>query len=129
MGMFDYIKCEIPLPDGFSGELQTKDFDCTLSTHIIKADGSLELDNGHDEIVPEGERPYPNAEGLKKFIGSLRHIPKLEKTNFHGMLRFYGIEKMGYDSESGKPLDKWHEYIAKFTDGKLMSINQNFTDK
>jgi len=31
MGMFDHVRCEVPLPDGFKGEMQTKDFACTLS--------------------------------------------------------------------------------------------------
>ncbi|MCW2364825.1 hypothetical protein M2341_000272 [Sphingobium sp. B7D2B] len=25
--MFDYVRCEVQLPDGFVGEFQTKDFD------------------------------------------------------------------------------------------------------
>jgi hypothetical protein len=32
MGMFDYVRCGVPLPDGFEGELQSKDFDCAMST-------------------------------------------------------------------------------------------------
>ena len=27
MGMFDNLKCEMPLPDGFEGVFQTKSFD------------------------------------------------------------------------------------------------------
>lgn len=47
MGMFDYIICEYPLPDGFtaSDEFQSKDLDCMLSSYIITSDGRLILDN------------------------------------------------------------------------------------
>jgi len=42
--MFDRVRCEIPLPDGFAGEMQTKDFDCVLSTLLIRADGRLMIE-------------------------------------------------------------------------------------
>ena len=50
--MFDYLRCEVPLPDGFTGELQTKDFACDIATHVITKGGRLMLDKGHrvDEI-------------------------------------------------------------------------------
>jgi len=41
MGMFDYVRSEIPLPNGFTGDLQTKDFDCIMTTILIRADGRL----------------------------------------------------------------------------------------
>lgn len=67
MGMFDYIKCEAPLPDGFDGELQTKDFDCEMTTHIITKDGRL-------------------------MLGSIRRVHKYEDANFHGLVHFYGTD-------------------------------------
>src|SRR5690606_26639742 len=41
MGMFDFVRSEVPLPDGFTGELQTKSLNFTLSTILIRADGHL----------------------------------------------------------------------------------------
>lgn len=41
MGLFDYIKCNYPLPDNFTGNLQTKDFGCELVTHVITNEGRL----------------------------------------------------------------------------------------
>jgi len=50
MGMFDYIRCEYPLPGNppacFQGAAyQTKDLDCDLKTYVITAEGKLTLDD------------------------------------------------------------------------------------
>jgi hypothetical protein len=67
MGMFDYVKSEVPLPDGYSGICQTKDFECPyLETYMIRADGRL--------IHQPGD---PKGRG---------------DTNFHGILNFYAYE-------------------------------------
>ena len=115
MGMFDYIRSEIPLPDGFTGELQTKDFNCDMATHVIRADGRLILAVlDHIEEVPLAERPYPDETGLLKWAGSMRTFWRHEDTNFHGIVNFYG----------GGGAEPWHEYNAKFTDGQLVEIVQ-----
>lgn len=44
MGMFDYVRCEVPLPDGYEGELQTKDFDCQMQQCVITMIGRLTVD-------------------------------------------------------------------------------------
>ena len=116
MGMYDVIRCEPPLPDGWEpDELQTKDFDCEMVVHVITKDGRLMMDRGHNEEVPLAERPYPDAKPgtLASLCGIMRRAPKYEDANFHGIVRFYGIERPG---------DVWHEYNAKFTDGQLVSI-------
>ena len=95
MGMFDNIKCAHPKPDGYTGKwFQTKDLDCRLDTF---------------EITPEGElirtKSY-NWETEKQDTETVK-IP------FHGILNFYDIER-----------GQWHEYNAKFTEGKLVEISQ-----
>jgi hypothetical protein len=142
MGMFDYVRSEVPLPDGFTGELQTKDFACEMAVHTIRSDGRLILARlDHTEVIPKSERPYPNDDGLLGLAGSLRCHWWHEDANFHGILNFYGSE---YELEDGQPYRgrgvltrgsnhrgdkgqpltrKWHEYNAKFTDGKLVSID------
>lgn len=111
MGMFDQVYCEIPLPDGFEGEMQTKDFDCVLSKLLIRADGRLMIEQYDWEQVPLEERPNPKF----PFLGSRRAINKRWRDlDFHGDFRFYGSE--GSDSE-------WHEYSARFTHGGLESIH------
>lgn len=116
MGMFDYIRSEVKLPDGFCGELQTKDFNCEMCTHVIRADGRLILQRvDRTDIVPKAERPYPNAadDDILSICGSLRSFKSTYDANFHGIVNFYGGD--GND---------WHEYKAKFTDGNLVSIEQ-----
>jgi len=64
MGMFDTVRCELPLPGEpkptSTAWLQTKDFHCYLDTYTIKADGTLQGPNG----------PMP----------------------FHGMMNFYTFD-------------------------------------
>lgn len=116
MSMFDYIRCDVLLPDGFVGEplFQTKDFECVLAIHAIKEDG-LYLDEGHYETVPKAERPNPDAEEgtIEDLAGSLRWVPNLvHHPEAHGIVNFYGEDVNG----------KRHEYDAKFTDGQLIGI-------
>ena len=121
MGMFDNVKCEAPLPDGFVGELQTKDFNCEMVTHVITKDGRLMLSQiDRVEEVPKAERPYPNDDGLLGLCGSMRTFTSLHDANFHGVLNFYGRKG---DRKDGTW--EWHEYNAKFTDGQLVSIERD----
>jgi hypothetical protein len=116
MSMFDYIRCEVLLPDGFAGEplFQTQDFERVLATHAIREDG-LYLDDGHYETVPKAERPHPDAEDgtLEELKGSLRWVPNLVlHPEAHGMIYFSGEDAAG----------KQHDYEAKFMDGELIGI-------
>ncbi len=146
MGMFDYIRCEAPLPDGWRPKepMQTKDFDCEMVCHVITADGRLMLERiDATHIVPKAERPYPNEpdDTLMGMCGMLRTDRSLHESNFHGVVNFYGNEYRNPDDtptsptgtcfgpdgvtewETGRPLKRiWHEYNAKFTDGKLVEI-------
>ena len=115
MGMFDYIRCEAPLPDGWkpSGPLQTKDFDCDMVCHVINAEGRLMLeriDAVHE--VPKAQRHYPNDDGLLGLCGSVKLDTSLHDSKFHGHVNFYGHDEQ----------KNWHEYDAKFTDGQLVGI-------
>lgn len=123
MGMFDYVRCEVPLPDGFKGELQTKDFDCPyLERYTITKGGRLTHRYVSDyEPVPESEWEHIGATDP---LHQLWHEQSKRKpiyaerdTNFHGLLNFYA-------SAGGV----WHEYNAKFTDGQLVSIEQDTSE-
>jgi len=144
MGMFDYLRCEVSLPDGWKPprELQTKDFDCNMVTHVISAEGRLMLSRiDRVEEVPKAERPYPNDDGFLGLCGSIRTHTSLHDSNYHGLVNFYGSE---YQTPEGAPASYhgvehdadgvrchktktplkhvWHEYNAKFTDGQLVGI-------
>lgn len=139
MGMYDNMRVDVPLPDGWiPDELQTKDFDCEMVTHAISASGRLMLDRGHWEEVPLAERPMWNAawgdsdaarkeHSLEAICGSVRRVSKMEDAEFHGVVNFGGLEVLrrvpdeGYGSR-GRPVYKRHDYYAKFTDGQLVEI-------
>lgn len=115
MGMFDYLRCEYPLPDGYTApEFQTKDFDCEMVTHVITADGRLMMDRGEYVATPKEELPYPDAKPgtWQSICGIMRRVPNMVQSDFHGWLNFYDYNEK----------DEWHEYNAKFTDGRLVEI-------
>lgn len=96
MGMFDYIRCDVPLPDGYKGELQTKDLECDLTSYLINGEKRLVALSYHDNYGAKHDLSCEDATDL----------------NYHGILRFYGVG----------PDDDWHEYNAKFTDGVSVEI-------
>lgn len=118
MGLYDYVRCEVPLPDGFTGELQTKDFDdAYMETYTITKDGRLTQRYASDrQPAPESEWKHVGADDPLRQFWHEQSKWKLtyseRDTNYHGMLNFYG--------SSG---DEWHEYNAKFTDGRLVKID------
>lgn len=94
MGMFDWITCEMPLPETPTkppGFFQTKDLrewpQCERFT--ITADGRLRLDDGNAE--------WWNAVDTGQFTGSIQ---------------FYDLGPKG----------EWWEYRADFVDGKCETI-------
>lgn len=116
MGMFDHIKSEIPMPDGYVGELQTKDLGCNMDSLLIRADGRLLIEDCKYEVVPPEERQGDRS-SLRSALFSLRVIDSTWcDLDYHGDLRIYGSEKRA-DSET-----LWHEYVVRFTHGQLESI-------
>ena len=121
MGMYDNLIIntdKLPVTDeekkliGENPGWQTKDFDCDLTEIYITDEGELKINRWNYEEVPKEERPHPNGEGLLGLIGSLRRVnERLEAIQHHGYVNFY--------SNIG---DDWYEFFAKFTDGKLVSI-------
>jgi len=96
MGMFDCLSCRRIMPDGFDGNIhsfQTKDFSCDLANYGITDDGKLVR-----------YRDYGSAQEDAS--------PVAEIIEHHGYVTFYT-----YVSQN-----EWHQYRAKFTDGKLVEI-------
>lgn len=102
MGMFDDVICEAPLPDGYEGRFQSKDFDCELATYKITADGRLL------------RREYEWKNSPDAPLGIRRVERGWTEVLFHGVLNFYDYA----DDKS------WREYNAKFTDGRLVEITK-----
>lgn len=131
MGVFNYILCEVPLPDGYEGEFQTKDLEpLAMNRHVITKSGRLFMEKVIEVIkVPKHERPFPDAPkgSGQSFIGSLRYIKTLEDSNFHGIFTFGALEIIGHEPDEKdkarmKPIYKSHDYEVKFTDGRPVDI-------
>lgn|SRR5690554_856776 len=113
MGMFDFVRSEVPLPDGFTGELQTKSLHSTLRTILIRADGRLMVEEVEYEKAPFEQGPSRRHSRLGFISVGRRKSSRWRDLNFHGDLIFYGS-----DSETGE----WHSYVARFTYGQLEHI-------
>lgn len=117
MGMYDYVVCQHPFPDGtiHTEELQTKDFDCMMTTLTITADGRLLIEDSHYETVPEQERPYYGTSKwdeniLYRLSGSIRRVvDAVRDTNYHGDFYFGSMTT---------------EYVARFSNGQLDWIRE-----
>lgn len=106
--MFDYIKCEVMLPDGTltkDREFQTKSLDNLLATYVISAKGELYKEDWDYVWVDDDDR---FLKGYMKMVdGSYR---REYLTDYHGDIIFYsGINEDGV----------WRNYFARFTNGKL----------
>ncbi|MBA3692102.1 MAG: hypothetical protein H0X49_13130 [Acidobacteria bacterium] len=126
MGMFDYLKCEYPLPDSTvqNETFQTKSLDKVLGDYTITADGRLILHAVSYESVPEEERPYYDKPEWKKpfgkICGSLTSSPTGDvEIAYHGDVRFYTSVGSRENNDY-----EWFEYQARFTDGKLQWVKR-----
>ena len=122
MGMFDDVRCERVMPDGYDARgraaFQTKDFECQMIEYRISDEGRMLQPILRTEEVPKAERLYPDAdEGLLALCGSMRTVyEKWHDMNYHGIVHFYT-----HDSD-GKGGGTWHGYLAKFIEGQLVEI-------
>src|SRR4051794_29995094 len=99
MGMYDSIRCEQPLPDGWQPDepMQTKDLDCELLEYVITMDGRLLCDHGHFENLPDRYLEYGEAFRLfSDTVNTPKRVPKLVDTGFDGVIRFGGLEVIGH---------------------------------
>ena len=119
MGMFDYVRCEMPLPETpgavFNRLFQTKDTpDQSMTVYTITADGRLSWRPYRIVEVPKAERPYPNDDGLMGMMGCIRRVEEQPETidDFHGDVDFYESHGNG----------GWVEYRARFTNGTCEKI-------
>lgn len=121
MGMFDYIKSEMPLPAEPTPPaiewFQTKDVptgQLYLEKWLIRADGCLvklgvRYEDRSDKTLPEDD--------IMRLAGMMTPVaePSLDEvfSDFHGDLSFGH-----YDTNT----KEWWDYIARFTDGRCTKI-------
>ena len=120
MGMFDYIRCEMPLPADPAPPaitwFQTKDVPTNqlyLEKWTITKDGEL-IKHG----VSCEDRGDKNAEAgsLERIMGCMTPVPVPDDDKsipFHGDISFYH-----YDNNT----KEWWDYVARFTDGRCTKI-------
>jgi hypothetical protein len=142
--MFDYIRCEVPLPDGWKLEvnysgLQTKDFEREMVEYIITSDGWLLRERG--ELVGPSAKYIDCSEAMRHWPEMSPYTSEMAVIRFDGVVRFGGLEVIGYDPADkppvtyrtadgrnvvrvggGRPIFKAHDYRAKFSDGRLVEI-------
>lgn len=114
MGMFDWVRVEVQLPDNYPDEerrereFQTKEFDNIMQTYVITNKGELYRECYEYEWIEDETRQLFGGY-MKEIEGSYRR----EYLDFHGDLRFYSGSKYN---------GKWRDYYARFTEGKLTKI-------
>lgn len=116
MGLYDYIKCLMPLPGpgGPDTPWQTK---CTpdqyMTQYTIGEDGRLSWRPYEIQTVPKAERPYPHDDGILGMAGAWRRVEQdpVILDDYHGDIYFY------HDIAGA-----WVEYRARFTNGVCTSI-------
>jgi hypothetical protein len=112
MGMFDYIRVELPLPDFLGNpadvEFQTKSFENLMDYYVITFKGELYRE----------KYDYKWNDNPDSFLGG--HMQQIKDsyrreylTDFHGDVIFYS----GLDNNK-----VFKNYHARFTDGKLTRI-------
>lgn len=113
MGLFDYVRCQYPLPVAGANamEFQSKDTPQQYCEwYEIRGDGTL----WHEDYDTE-DRSDPNAEGLMALAGSATRVNKrFEQCLMTGEVRFY--------TGTGPPDDGWLEFSAYFVEGKLLHL-------
>ena len=119
MGLFDYLRCKLPLPVAGANDLefQTKDTDAQYMDHYeIREDGTL----WHQEYDTE-DRSDPNAEGLAALFGCMTRVnERWVQDDMTGEVRFYTY--FG-DANDKQPIsERWIEFSAYFASGQLKQL-------
>jgi hypothetical protein len=109
MGMFDDLRCERVMPDGFDGRkhgFQTKDFECSMVPYRISDEGRM-------------LQPVWHGRDTGSLSTPAREPDKWHDMHYHGFVHFYTYLS---ERECGKDEGEWHGYYAKFTEGQLVEI-------
>jgi hypothetical protein len=140
MGMFDWVRCEYPLPDpeaqGY--QFQTKDTPCLMEHYIITAEGRLIAHEWDYEATPDDELPYKDSDNsLLRLFGCIRRVAGSERLidiewdgpfNFYGDVQTGGLHAIristGEDLFYPGPQPPWYEYLATFAGGQLQEIRR-----
>ena len=120
MGMFDEIKCKMPLPVALDVDhrdhwFQTKSLVCQCDCYEIREDGTLWKE--HYDTV---DHSNPNAVGWERLIGMCSKTNQRweHESSFTGDIVFY-TQASGIGKKDKNNLSGWIEFSANFIDGYL----------
>ena len=119
MGMFDNIKCEMPMPEAASDvrEWQTKDLDRPMTSYAIRGDGRLvdaQVRMERKPGAPAAPKMFsPEYAAYRRQWWELKQGPDIP-VNFTGSVTFYGSDST----------DKWWEFCAFIENGTCFKIVQ-----
>lgn len=119
MGMFDDLKCEMPLPEGVpAGGWQTKSLDCSMTHYAIRADGQLVDERIRMEPKP-GTPPQPDFLS-EEYLAWHRTWWEEKRgpdkpVDYTGEIRFYTLDRA---------TKQWWEFCAFIEGGRCFKIVQ-----
>jgi hypothetical protein len=131
MGMFNYITCEMSLPDGETGTFQTKSLgERLLDNYRITENGQIQKQEKDLQYTDKWFDWKETKNGLRKVYCSAPVDPKPEDWGpwqeweyvNHRWVDFPFTGEFGF--HIFKKDDTWHEYVAEAKDGKVLSIRE-----
>jgi len=115
MGMFDYLRCEYPLPVEGANKIlyQTKDTPSMwLDEYLIDENGDL-----YGEEYDIEDRSDKTKGPLESMLGCMTRVNiRKVKSDYTGEIRFYGFK----DDVNYKG---WVEFSSYFESGKIKNLN------
>lgn len=126
MGMFDYVKIDYNIPDSFPSWInsetvwQTKNTPRQFMEHYtITKNGKLIHHSVRYEEVPKKDRPYPDNDGLRGWIGCMKSIPEKDI-----VLDWHGDMYLITSREKNDGEYEFFECKVRFSNGKLQEITR-----
>ena len=121
MGMYDYVRCEMPLPveidvDHRDHWFQSKSLWCELDKYEIREGGTL----WHLAYETE-DQSDPNAEGFQRLVGMQTRVNQRweQLADFTGEIQFYTQASSIGCQDVGQPYSGWIEFSVYFVRGQL----------
>lgn len=119
--MFDYIKCQYPLPmpedpKGYTAiqDFQTKDLKCFMGYYEIRQDGKLWREERETEWVSGN----PKAKSLMDRLGYMSTKKVwFEEDFYHGSIEIYDCI-----NSNSTDFDYWIEYEIQFDRGTVINV-------
>lgn len=124
MGMYDYIRCEVPLPvdlgvDTTKHWFQTKSVQCFMDHFEIREDKTLWFEKYDIE-----DRSDPTAKGTLRLAGCMYRVNKhwVKVGDFTGEIKFYTFPSELLGKKPDYAGGEWLEFSAYFVRGEMQQL-------